>query len=209
QCRPSSEMIGEAEGIGYLADYVYYATATNSLKVMSQRDAVVITLKEQCAIEDISATFADGDATVIVTVSGSSRIYGNQFMIALTDLPGVDEFDKRYRLDIKGIDRNTLANSTVDIYLSVDSQVCNAIYVEDAETGEFEVLATAEYASQIKVSAGTYMDFYLYTYVTERPELPQEPKLDTSMSNIDYVLIAAIVAVLVVTLYALVTMKRD
>ena len=209
QCRPSSEMIGETEGIGYLADYVYYATATNSLKVMSQRDAVVITLKEQCAIEDISATFADGDATVIVTVSGSSRIYGNQFMIALTDLPGVDEFDKRYRLDIKGIDRNTLANSTVDIYLSVDSQVCNAIYVEDAETGEFKVLATAEYASQIKVSAGTYMDFYLYTYVTERPELPQEPKLDTSMSNIDYVLIAAIVAVLVVTLYALVTMKRD
>ena len=209
QCRSASEVEGEPEGIGYMADYVYYASATNSLKVMSQRDAVVISLKEQSAVEDISATFAEDGSTVIVTVSGSTRIYGNQFMIALSDLPGFDEFEKEIRLDIKGIDRNTLSNSTVEIYMPVDPQVCNAIYVMDPDTGEYEIIATAEYASQIKVPAGNNLDFYLYTYTTERPELPVNPVIDTTMSSFDYFLVAAIVAVLAVTIYALVTMKRD
>ena len=207
QCRSSSEVNGEFEGIGYLADYVYYSSATNSLKVMSERDAVVISLQEQNAIEDITATLGEGKETVIITVDGSSRIYGNQFMIALTDVSANGEFDKELRLDIKGIDRNTLNNCTVEVYMNVDQQVCNAIYVQDPETEGFTILSTAEYDSQIKFMAGGNQKFYLLSYTTDRPELPEAS--DKGMSTFDYALVAAIVAVLAVTVYALFTMKRD
>ena len=209
QCRAASVVEGELEGIGYLADYVNYATASNSLKVMSEREAVVISLREQSPIEDITATISDGKATVIITVDGSSRIYGSQFMIALTEQPGVEEFGKMYRLDIKGIDRNTLSNSTVEVYMNVDDDVCNAIYVQNPESGEYEIIATAEYTSQIKIPAGTHQTFYLYNYTTERPVLADDDVDEKNMTSFDYVLIAAIVAVLAVTVYALFTMKRD
>jgi hypothetical protein len=209
QCRAASTLEGTIDGIGYLADFVNYSTATNSLKVMSERDAVVISLREQSAVEDITATISDGKATVIITVDGSSRIYGNQFMIALNELPGGEEFAKMYRLDIKGIDRNTLSNSTVEVYMNVDDKVCNAIYVQDPETGGYDIIATAEYTSQIKIPAGTHQMFYLYDYTTEMPVLVDEDADDRGMSSFDYLLIAAIVAVLAVTVYALFTMKRD
>jgi len=174
---------------------------------MSERDAVVISLQEQNAIEDITATLGEGKETVIITADGSSRIYGNQFMIALTDVSANGEFDKELRLDIKGIDRNTLNNCTVEVYMNVDQQVCNAIYVQDPETEGFTILSTAEYDSQIKFMAGGNQKFYLLSYTTDRPELPETS--DKGMSTFDYALVAAIVAVLAVTVYALFTMKRD
>ena len=114
-----------------------------------------------------------------------------------------------YRLDIKGIDRNTLSNSTVEVYMNVDDDVCNAIYVQNPESGEYEIIATAEYTSQIKIPAGTHQTFYLYNYTTERPVLADDDVDEKNMTSFDYVLIAAIVAVLAVTVYALFTMKRD
>jgi hypothetical protein len=51
--------------------------------------------------------------------------------------------------------------------------------------------------------------FYLYDYTTEMPVLVDEDADDRGMSSFDYLLIAAIVAVLAVTVYALFTMKRD
>jgi len=208
QCRSSSLVVGEQEGMGYLADYVFYPSSTNTIKVMSLKDAVVIGLQEQNAIEDITATFDEGKTIVIIAANGSSRIYGNQFMVALTEQPGVEQFDKTFRLNVKGIDRNTLGNSTVEVYMAVDPNVCNAIYVEGQEAGQFDVIATAEYVDQIKFPAGDHQRFYLYSYTTDRPELP-EPEDETSMSEFDYFLVAAIIAVLAVTVYALFTMKRD
>ena len=206
QCMHSSEIVGETEGIGNLAGYVYYSNETNSLDVISQMDAVVIELREKCAIKEISVTFANLDVDVAVKVCGTTCIYGDRFVISLTASPGTDGFEKIYGLDIMGIDRSTLASCTVDLYLPVDPQVCNAIYIDPAKDGWFTVLSTSEYAPQIKVPAGTNTEFYLYTYTAERPDY--EPAADTSMSGVDYALIAVIIVFLAAALYALITMRR-
>jgi len=208
QSRSGSTVIGSYTGIGVLADYVHYSTPAASLNVMSQSTAAVIDLDQMYPIESISAYLSNDRRSVTITIEGSQRIYGDQFMIALVESEPPEAFDSSYRLDIKGIDKDVLGICTVEVTLATDPEVCTAVYVYDPLTMEYIALANSEYESEISFIAGTYNTFYLYNYTTDRPELP-DPIINTEMKAIDYYLIAAIIAVLAVTSYLLVTMKRD
>lgn len=209
QCRSGSEIEGTPEGIGYLADYVHYSSPTSSLNVMSQRNAVVIDQETQYPVESISTILAEDNLTVTITIEGSQRIYGDEFMIALNPVDPPENFDGMYRLDIKGIDRDLLAICTVEVTLPTDHNQCTAVYVFDEAEGQYKMISAAEYESQVFITAGTYNDFYLLNYTSERPIPPQPIVINTDMTWFDYVLIAAIIGVLAVTVYSLVTMKRD
>lgn len=209
QCRSGSVIEGTPEGIGYLADYVHYSSPTSSLNVMSQRNAVVIDQETQYPVESISTILAEDNLTVTITIEGSRRIFGDQFMIALNPVEPPESFDGMYRLDIKGIDRDLLAICTVEITLPTNHNLCTAVYVFNESEGQYEMISAAEYESQVFFTAGTYNEFYLMNYTSERPNPSQPIVINTDMTWFDYVLVAAIIAVLAVTVYALVTMKRD
>jgi hypothetical protein len=113
-------------------------------------------------------------------------------------------------LEIKGIDRNLLGLCTVDVTLPVNQNECTAVYVYNPNTLKYDLIATAEYESSVTFDAGSKNHFYLYTYTTDRPELPDYSPIviNTEIKPIDYWLFAAILAVLAVTVYALITMRR-
>ncbi len=208
QCRSGSTVLGTYTGIGVMADYVHYSSPAASLNVMSQSEAAVIDLDQMYPVESISAYLSDDRRSVTITIEGSQRIYGDQFTIALVEKEPPETFSASYRLDIKGIDKDVLGICTVEVTLPTDPEVCTAVYVFDPTVMEYVALANSEYESEISFTAGTYNTFYLYNYTTDRPELP-DPIINTEMKAIDYYLIAAIIAVLAVTTYLLVTMKRD
>ena len=211
QCIPPySSVEGTLTGIGYLADYVQYQTPVSSLSVSSDNTAVVIDLKEMYPVESISAVMFDDRRSVSITTKSSQRIFGDKFMLSLTETEAPEGFDSAFRLDIKGIDRDVLSICNVVVTLPMDKTVCTAVYVYNPVSQSYENLANAEYESQISFVSGPYYLFDMLTYTTERPVPPSDPVEPKShMAAIDYWLIAAIIAVLAVTIYSLVTMKRD
>ncbi len=208
QCRIGSVLEGETTGIGYQADYVSYTTPTSALNVISQRTAVVIDQQEAYPIESISAILSDDRRSVSIKVESSHRIYGDKFMLSLQEIESTEEFDQTYRLDVKGIDATVLRAATIDISLPTDRNVCTAAYVFDTESNEYVVVGTSLYANEVIFNPGYHNQFYLKTYEDDVPN-PNPPPASEGISNLDYFLMAAIIAVICVTVYAIITMKRD
>ena len=210
QCRMGSAIDGEIEGIGVLADYVRFDSAMPSLNVISQRSAIVLEQSKPNPVESMSAMFLENDCAIEVSIQGSQRIYCTEVMLSIEEREPPKDYEAMYRLDIKGIDMDLLWLCTVDVTVPTDSNVCTALCVFNEKNNKYELVATAEYEPELRFTAGSYNEFYIYTYMTERPEPPQPPiVINTDISDIDYYLIAAIIGVLAVTVYALVTMKRD
>ena len=209
--RSGSELLGNVQGIGLLADYVRYSTPTSAISVMSQKTAVVIDQGQSYPVESISALLGNEHRSVNITMSDYTRIYGDEFMIALSNKPPEDGFDGIYRLEIKGIDPAVLGLATVTVTLPTDRSVCTAVYVLDQSANEYVMVGTSQYESEVKFVTQDNNKFYLLEYTADKPDQPPSPSptINTDITNFDYVLIAAIVAVLAVTIYSLLTMKRD
>jgi len=208
QCRIGSVLEGETTGIGCQADYVSYTTPSSALNVISQRTAVVIDQQEAHPIESISAILSDDRRSVSIKVESSHRIYGDKFMLSLQETDSPEEFDKSYRLDVKGIDTTVLRAATIDISLPTDRNVCTAAYVFDRDSNEYVVVGTSLYANEVIFNPGDHNQFFLKTYEDDVPN-PNPKPASEGISNLDYLLMAAIIAVLCVTVYAIITMKRD
>jgi hypothetical protein len=210
QSRPGCVINGEPIGVGSVADYVYYSEPTSNIDVMSQTTAIVVAQNTQYPIERISANLYDDNRSVTIAIDGSQRIFADQISISLVEVGSSGDFVDSYRLEIKGIDRNLLGLCTVDVTLPVNQNECTAVYVYNPNTLKYDLIATAEYESSVTFDAGSKNHFYLYTYTTDRPELPDYSPIviNTEIKPIDYWLFAAILAVLAVTVYALITMRR-
>jgi len=207
QCRLGSSIEGDIKGIGYQADYISYVP-TSTLSVASTNTAVVIDLNEECPIESIFASLSDDRRSVSITVEGSQRIYVDKFTISLHEISVPEDFDTAFRLDIIGIDSEILGLSTVKVSLPTDSTMRTIVYGFNTQTNEYETIGTSQYDPNVLFTAGSFNQFYLQKYIDEVPN-PNPPDEDnTRVSNLDCLLMAAIVAVLCVTVYALVTMKR-
>ena len=211
QCRPDSYIEGDVSGIGYLADYIRYYGQTDVLRAMSSREAMVIEQEQPAPLTGLFAAFTDDFRSVSVSTTGAQRIIGDQFTIALTHSGPSEHFSASYRMDLQGIDRQTLKACSVYVTMPTDPEYRTAAYVYNEETGKYVVLESVEYASTITVSASNYSQFHLFLYTTETPNLPEDDPSnpDAGMGDLDYVLIIAIVAVLALTLRTLITMKRD
>ncbi len=211
QSRPGCTIVGDPIGVGSIADYVYYSEPTSKIDVMSQTTAIVVAQNTQYPIERISANLYDDNRSVSIAIDGSQRIFADQISISLVEVGSSGDFVDSYRLEIKGIDRNLLGLCTVDITLPVNQSECTAVYVYNPNTLKYDLLATAEYEPFVTFDAGSENHFYMYTYTTDRPELPDYSTIviNTEIKAIDYWLFAAILAVLAVTVYALITMRRS
>ena len=210
QCRSGSDIEGKIGGTGILADYIRYSTPTSAVNVMSQKMAVVVDQGELYPVESIYAILNDSRSSVSITVGEHTRIFVNEFMIALSEREPEKDFDGMYRLEIKGINQDVLGVSTVSVTLPTDSSVCTAVYALDSSSGEYVLLGTSLYEQDVKFNAQNYNKFYLLKYTDDRPDPPSPSDQDVSViTSFDYILIAAIIAVLAVTAYSLFTMKRD
>jgi hypothetical protein len=210
QSRAVAIIEGDFEGIGYIADYRHFSESSSSYEVTSQKSAVVIDLDQQAPINRISAELSNGDVSVSITAEGTLRIYGDEFTISMRETESPAFFQTMYRMDIKGISRDVLNMTTVDVVLPTDSSLCVAVFVFNEADNQYDVLCTSEYSEDVRFATGSYNEFYLYNYTSEIPQPPiPGTESKTTMSTIDYLLIASIIAVLAVTVYALITMKRD
>ena len=210
QSRPGSTITGNTSGVGAIADYVYYSEPTSNIDVISHTAAIVVAQNTQYPIEKISASLFEDTISVTIAIGGTQRIFSDQISISLQDIGPSGDFVDSYRLEIKGIDRTLLGLCTVDVKLPVNPNECTAVYVYNSETQKYDLLATAEYESSITFDAGSDNQFFMYTYTTDRPVLPDYSPIaiNAEIKPIDYWLFAAIIAVLAVTVYALVTMRR-
>lgn len=210
QCRTGYTITGELVGIGYLADYIHYTSPTSSMNVISNKLAVVIYQDEPDPVDEITALLSTDFRSVYIASDDTHSINGNQFTIALTAADCPDIFKEAYKLDIRGIGSEDLESCSVYVTIPTDSEQCTAVYVYNEESDKYELLATSEHQSHSEFKAGSNNMFYIFTYASGTPELPVDPSLpEKGMSFIDYLLIAAIIGVLAVTLYSLVKMKRD
>jgi hypothetical protein len=219
QCRTDSVLEGTVQGIGFLADYVRYTNPNPSLNVISKRTAVVIDQGRSAPVENISAVLTDDHRSVSIMVEGSQRIFGDQFMLSLQDEVPPEEFDQAYRLDIMGIDANVLGLCVVEIVIPINTTSSTGIYVWDSDANRYSLIATSENERDIKILAGTQKEFFVGNYSDSPPDVgPDKPDVDpskpiivinTEMTTLDYFLLAAIIGVLAVTIYAILTMKRD
>jgi len=210
QCRTGYTVSGEFVGIGYLADFIHYTTSTSSMNVISNKLAVVINQDETYPVDEITALLSTDFRSVCIKSDHSHSITGNQFTIALTEADYPEIFKGAYKLDIRGISGADLAVCSVYVTIPTDSEQCTAVYVYNEDSDKYELLATSEHQPHFEFKAGSNNMFYIFNYSSGSPELPVDPSVpENRMNVIDYLLIAAIIGVLAVTLYSLVTMKRD
>ncbi len=207
QCWPDSVLRGSPKGDGYLADYIPSSDDSLHMYLSSSRSSMMVDMGDGQEIESIHALMSDDESIVNIYLDGPQTMTG-KFLLTLSWEEAPKDFNGKVRLDLRGLDPS-LRISAIGITLPTNPAVCTAVYVLD--DGHYEVVSTSEYESDIVFPAGSFKEFYLLEYTTERPELPEPPVKEDEkrMSNIDYFLIAAIIAVLAVTVYALVTMKRD
>ncbi len=210
QCGQESILEGKFEGIGYVADQVHYSTPTESMNVMSNRTSVVI---EQSVIGDISSISAilGNDRRSVTIESGDEPIHGDRFLLSLQEAESPEDFDTMYRLDIYGIGSDILESCKISVSIHTDPNMSTAVYGYDLESKEYVIISTASYQSEMSFDTEGYSKLYVMKYIDDRPNPNPNPSPITTddISGLDYLLISAIIAVLCVTIYAIITMKRD
>ncbi len=214
QCIPETVIEGEVDGIGFIADTVQYSSVTSTINVMSTKTAVVIELPtksgtDDVSIQSISAIFSDDRRSVVITAEEDSPIYGSRFIISLDEIPAGEEFNKAYRLDIRGIDDKVLSAGSIEVTLPADIDMCTAVYYYDIITNQYNLIESVDWKQEVIFEASNGDSLYVSFYEGDRPNPNPKPSPEESITNLDYLLISAIIAVLCVTVYALVTMKRD
>ena len=210
QCRLGSSVTGDISGIGYLAEYKNDPITTSTLDVKTDRTAVVIALPDELSIETISATFTNDNRSVTIAIDNIECIIDNELLISLHEVDPPEDFERTFRLDVKGIDISDSEKCKLSVTLPTNNNVCTDVYAFDYITNEYEVIGSSEFDTKVTFPSDDYNQFFLLTYIDDRPNPNPEPVDEkTGMTNLDYFLIAAIIAVLCVTVYAIVTMKRD
>lgn len=207
QCWNGSVIIGVPEGVGTVADYVVCPEGATHLLIESDRVAVILVMDYVKDLESIEVDL-EYEGIVSIYLDSFEGMAGTLYVSLIKKGP-YRTFNESIELDVRGLEKYSLS-PIIGISIPTDSEVCTAAYVYNEEDEEYEIISTSEYESSIVFPAGSYRDFYLLQYTTERPALPEDPvEKQEVITSIDYFLIAAIIAVLAVTVYILVTMKRD
>ena len=208
QCSQESSIDGEITGIGFVGDYVYYTMNTDKMSVMSNRTAVVIEQPDYGLVESVSSILSDDRRSVSIT-AGSEPIYAKRIMLSLENEGPTGDFDAVYRLDVRGIDPNVLSVCASEVRVHTDQNKSTAVYVYDRDLEEYVMIVSDNYVSEIMFDTLGYNKFYLLTYIDDLPNPNPAKSSGDDMTTFDYVLVSSIIAVFSVTVYALITMKRD
>ena len=200
----SGNVVGIVSGHGHIADLITIQSNTGQVSVMSPDDTVIIQQDNPSPLESLSVVLDNGRRSLTITAHEGKTIQSEEYLVKIVEYGSMEQFNNIFSLYIRGIEA---LDTDCDIIMTVPAMVPTGyvaqVYVYDQSDDTFErvsIVDVTPYAHSFECHEN--LDYCLMI-----APMVEDGQVNGDGSMTISVILVMIIAVLLVTMYALLRKK--
>ena len=200
----SGNVVGIVSGHGHIADLITIQSNTGQVSVMSPDDTVIIQQDNPSPLESLSVVLDNGRRSLTIAAHEGKTIQSEEYFVKIVEHGSMEQFTNIFSLYIRGIEALDI---DCDIIMTVPAMVPTGyiaqVYVYDQSDDTFErvgIVDVTPYALSFECHEN--LDYCLMI-----APMVEDGQVNGDGSITISVILVMIIAVLLVTMYALLRKK--